>query len=65
MSYLNEMVARSIAEERQRDALITLRHQQQAAERARPTTATVSTPRHHGRWHVALVRLHVLHSHTP
>lgn len=65
MSYLNEMVARSIAEERQRDALLELRRQQAQAQRDVKTTPTVVRPRHHGRWHGALARLHLLHPHTP
>jgi hypothetical protein len=64
MSYLNEMVARSIAEERQGDTLLELRRQQARAQRA-PEAPTVIDPRHHGRWHDALVRLHLLHPHTP
>lgn len=63
MSYLDEMVAHSIAEERERDILLTLRREQLATRQA-PTVTTVTTPQHHGRWHDALVRLHVLHTPT-
>jgi hypothetical protein len=64
MSYLNEMVARGIAEERQRDALMSLR-QRDVAQRRTQTVAAAVPARHHGRWHDALVRLHVLHIPTP
>jgi hypothetical protein len=64
MTYLNEMVARSIAEERQRDVLLTLRRQQLAVRRPEPVAIDVA-PVHHGHWHIALVRLHVLHTPAP
>jgi hypothetical protein len=62
MSYLNEMVARSIAEERQRDTLLELRRRQALQQRDATPTSPVVTPQRQGRWHGALVRLRILHT---
>ena len=57
MTYLDELVARNVAEERRRDALLALRQREQEAQRTTHTT-TVVGPRRHGRWHDALTHLH-------
>jgi hypothetical protein len=64
MSYLDGMVAHSIAEERARDTLLTLRRRELAARRTDATTAPVVPPRPHGRWHDTLAHLH-LRTRTP
>lgn len=58
------MVARSVAGERRRDVPLAVRQQQLGAQRPEPVAIEVA-PLHHGRWHDALVRLHVLHTPAP
>jgi hypothetical protein len=66
VSYLDELAARSVDRDRQRDLLLNLRRAELAAARdaAKPALPDVTAPSRHRRWHEVLVRLHLVSTRT-